>query len=88
MNVPQWDFLGSTMVTNSYIRLTPDRQSKAGAIWNNVVSNLSFLKAKNSTLSNCIHGSVILVITSPTDPSMSCLSSVLFLWKAQLKKIQ
>ncbi|RUS72148.1 hypothetical protein EGW08_020090 [Elysia chlorotica] len=36
MNVPQWDFLGSTMVTNSYIRLTPDRQSKAGAIWNNV----------------------------------------------------
>ncbi|KAI8777721.1 vesicular integral-membrane protein VIP36-like [Biomphalaria glabrata] len=36
MNVPQWDFLGSTMVTNNYIRLTPDRQSKMGAIWNNV----------------------------------------------------
>ncbi|XP_005089869.1 vesicular integral-membrane protein VIP36 [Aplysia californica] len=36
MGVPQWDFMGSTMVTNNYIRLTPDRQSKIGAIWNNV----------------------------------------------------
>ena len=39
VGVSQWDFLGSTMVTNSHIRLTPDRQSKAGAIWNSVVSN-------------------------------------------------
>ncbi|KAK7109110.1 vesicular integral-membrane protein VIP36-like [Littorina saxatilis] len=36
MSVPQWDFLGSTMVTNSYIRLTSDHQSRQGAIWNNV----------------------------------------------------
>ncbi|CAL1547677.1 unnamed protein product [Lymnaea stagnalis] len=36
MGVPHWDFLGSTIVTNSHIRLTPDRQSKFGAIWNNV----------------------------------------------------
>ncbi|KAL8613361.1 hypothetical protein ACOMHN_052600 [Nucella lapillus] len=36
MSVPQWDFLGSTMVTNSYVRLTPDHQSKQGAIWNNI----------------------------------------------------
>ncbi|XP_059171508.1 vesicular integral-membrane protein VIP36-like [Physella acuta] len=36
MGIPHWDMLGSTMVTNNYIRLTPDRQSKMGAIWNNV----------------------------------------------------
>lgn len=38
MGIPHWDMLGSTMVTNNFIRLTPDRQSKMGAIWNNVVS--------------------------------------------------
>ncbi|XP_064465914.1 vesicular integral-membrane protein VIP36-like [Ornithodoros turicata] len=36
MTIPNWDFLGNTMVTNSYIRLTPDHQSKRGAIWNKV----------------------------------------------------
>ena len=40
LSVPQWDFMGSTMVTNSHIRLTSDHQSKQGAIWNNVVSAL------------------------------------------------
>ena len=38
MTIPYWDFMGSTMVTNNYIRLTPDLQSKQGAIWNSVVS--------------------------------------------------
>ena len=32
--VPNWDFQGSTMVTTSYIRLTPDDRSRQGAIWN------------------------------------------------------
>ncbi|XP_076295456.1 vesicular integral-membrane protein VIP36 isoform X2 [Lasioglossum baleicum] len=36
MTIPYWDFYGSTMVTNNYIRLTPDLQSKQGAIWNSV----------------------------------------------------
>ncbi|XP_059488920.1 vesicular integral-membrane protein VIP36 isoform X2 [Neocloeon triangulifer] len=36
MSIPNWDFMGSTMVTNNYIRLTPDLQSKEGAIWNTV----------------------------------------------------
>lgn len=36
MTIPYWDFVGSTMVTNNYIRLTPDVQSKQGAIWNSV----------------------------------------------------
>ncbi|XP_055331516.1 VIP36-like protein [Paramacrobiotus metropolitanus] len=36
MSIPQWDFIGATMVTNNFIRLTPDQQSKQGAIWNNV----------------------------------------------------
>ena len=34
--VPNWDFLGSTMVTSNYIRLTSDDRSKQGAIWNKV----------------------------------------------------
>ncbi|XP_011174335.1 vesicular integral-membrane protein VIP36 [Solenopsis invicta] len=36
MTIPNWDFTGSTMVTNNYIRLTPDLQSKQGALWNSV----------------------------------------------------
>lgn len=36
MVIPQWDFIGSTMVTSNFIRLTPDVQSKQGALWNNV----------------------------------------------------
>ena len=31
-----WDFTGSTIVTNNFVRLTPDRQSMRGAIWNTV----------------------------------------------------
>ncbi len=37
---PNWDFLGSTMVTSQHIRLTPDVQSQQGAIWNTVVSGI------------------------------------------------
>lgn len=33
----QWDFSGSTLVTGSYIRLTPDERSKQGSVWNTVV---------------------------------------------------
>lgn len=40
MTIPNWDFMGSTMVTNNYIRITPDLQSKQGALWNSVVSTL------------------------------------------------
>uniref|UniRef100_A0A8C4QYW1 L-type lectin-like domain-containing protein n=1 Tax=Eptatretus burgeri TaxID=7764 RepID=A0A8C4QYW1_EPTBU len=32
-----WDIIGSTMVTSQQVRLTPDQQSKQGAIWNRVV---------------------------------------------------
>lgn len=38
MTIPYWDFMGSTMVTTNYVRLTPDQQSKQGALWNSVVS--------------------------------------------------
>eukprot|EP00049_Salpingoeca_infusionum_P000599 m.41150 g.41150 ORF g.41150 m.41150 type:complete len:364 (-) comp10521_c0_seq3:293-1384(-) len=34
MVVPHWDFIGNTVITDDYIRLTPDRQSKRGALWN------------------------------------------------------
>lgn len=33
-----WDLLGNAMVMTQYIRLTPDVQSKQGAVWNRVVS--------------------------------------------------
>ncbi|KAL6445477.1 hypothetical protein ACFW04_000807 [Cataglyphis niger] len=36
MTIPYWDFMGSTMVTNNYIRITPDLQSKQGALWNSI----------------------------------------------------
>ncbi|KAK2712761.1 hypothetical protein QYM36_011451, partial [Artemia franciscana] len=29
VTMPYWDFMGSTVITNSYIRLTPDLQSKS-----------------------------------------------------------
>lgn len=33
-----WDLLGNAMVMTQFIRLTPDMQSKQGAVWNRVVS--------------------------------------------------
>ena len=36
----QWDFWGSTLVTSSYVRLTPDDRSKQGSIWNTVVREI------------------------------------------------
>ena len=32
--IANWDFQGSTMVTSTHVRLTPNEQSKQGAIWN------------------------------------------------------
>jgi mannose-binding lectin 2 len=37
--IPFWDFIGSTVVSNKYIRLTADQQSLKGALWNSIVSN-------------------------------------------------
>lgn len=34
MTVPYWDYTGSVMFTQNYVRLTPDEQSMAGAVWN------------------------------------------------------
>lgn len=35
--IPNWDFHGSTIVTNQYIRLTPDLRSQQGSLWNSAV---------------------------------------------------
>lgn len=35
MAIPFWDFSGNAVVSENFIRLTPDRQSKRGAVWNN-----------------------------------------------------
>lgn len=43
MTIPYWDFMGSTLVTNNYIRLTSDIQSQQGAIWNTVVNTKKIL---------------------------------------------
>lgn len=40
MTVPYWDFTGTTMVTNQYVRLTQNQQSRQGGLWNSVVSHL------------------------------------------------
>ena len=37
-NLPLWELKGDSMATAEYIRLTPDQQSKNGAIWSRVVS--------------------------------------------------
>ncbi|XP_060528717.1 vesicular integral-membrane protein VIP36 [Cylas formicarius] len=36
IDIPFWKFLGNVIITPNYIRLTPDLQSKRGAIWNSV----------------------------------------------------
>ena len=36
-SMPLWDFVGSTLVTNNYVRLTSDHQSRQGGIWNTQV---------------------------------------------------
>ncbi|XP_077296985.1 vesicular integral-membrane protein VIP36 [Arctopsyche grandis] len=34
--IPFWDLVGHTMVTPKQVRITPDEQSRSGAIWNSV----------------------------------------------------
>eukprot|EP00912_Choanoflagellata_sp_UC4_P000601 UC4_evm2s373 len=33
-DIPHWDYAGSTVVSDHYLRLTPDRQDKKGSLWN------------------------------------------------------
>ena len=43
----RWDFVGNTVVTNNYVRLTADRQSQQGAIWSTVVCcHCAYLEAE------------------------------------------
>lgn len=32
----KWESVGSTIISNQYVRLTPDHQSRKGAIWNSI----------------------------------------------------
>lgn len=34
VTIPNWDFMGSTLVTHNHVRLTKDEQSLQGALWN------------------------------------------------------
>lgn len=38
----QWDLMGTAMVTPDHVRLTPDLQSRQGAVWSRVVSPIYF----------------------------------------------
>ena len=39
MNIPFFDLTGDTMVTNNFVRITPDDKSRSGGIWNKVPMN-------------------------------------------------
>lgn len=54
LSMPFWDFLGSTVITSNYIRLTSDLQSKSGAVWNTVVTHKYFVFWKILILFNNI----------------------------------
>jgi mannose-binding lectin 2 len=51
--VPNWDFGGSTVVTDGYIRITPDRQSRRGWLWNR---NPAQMKAWEIEVEFKVHG--------------------------------
>ncbi|XP_065192636.1 vesicular integral-membrane protein VIP36-like [Sycon ciliatum] len=53
MDIPLWDFGGSTVVSNEYIRLTPDRQSKQGHLWNQVPNHMRHWEIRVSFM---VHG--------------------------------
>lgn len=36
----QWDLMGTAMVTPDHVRLTPDLQSRQGAVWSRIVGLL------------------------------------------------
>ena len=44
--VPHWDIGGDAVVTNDYIRLTPQRQSRFGWIWNTQANDNHYWEAK------------------------------------------
>nr|XP_039247463.1 vesicular integral-membrane protein VIP36-like [Styela clava] len=35
-SIPNWDYRDATMITNSFVRLTPDHQGKRGSLWNRI----------------------------------------------------
>jgi len=53
-NLPLWELKGDSMATSEYIRLTPDQQSKNGAIWSRVPVSFPWWEIQ---LSYKVHGS-------------------------------
>eukprot|EP00002_Diphylleia_rotans_P026768 TRINITY_DN5354_c0_g1_i13.p1 TRINITY_DN5354_c0_g1~~TRINITY_DN5354_c0_g1_i13.p1 ORF type:complete len:517 (+),score=100.00 TRINITY_DN5354_c0_g1_i13:51-1601(+) len=54
-SIPFWDFGGSALVTEDYIRLTPDIQSRSGWLWN---KRPSYMDEWETILRFHIHGNV------------------------------
>ena len=83
MEVPNWDFSGATVVTNQYVRLTPDRQSKRGAIWNRLVSIqtccLPFSTSSSPSSSSSSSPSLLLSLACPK-PQLGAGASFCSAW--------
>lgn len=42
-----WELMGDAMVTTEQVRLTPDMQSRQGAVWSRIVSTYTFTNSCN-----------------------------------------
>ena len=51
--IPYWDFGGDSVVTDNYVRLTPDKQSRDGWLWNDEQNDIPQWEA---TMGFRIHG--------------------------------
>ena len=58
--IPYWDFTGSTLVTNKFVRLTSDTQSQAGSLWSTIV-RFSCLVLVASYIMGCEDCQIILI---------------------------
>jgi len=55
MDIPHWDYSGDTSIADKYIRLTPDRQSKRGQLWNREPWNPTGKSAQKNTAPFEVH---------------------------------
>lgn len=50
-----WELMGDAMVTTEQVRLTPDMQSRQGAVWSRIVSIYLRILSKFLTLTNALY---------------------------------
>ena len=79
-SIPYWDFHGSTFISTSYIRLTPDHQSKTGGLWNSVVGIPDFFLIWPVTCQRRQDGLILWIFSGP---SLNIGYCMVFLGKAR-----